>query len=103
MRRTPVHKPVDFRLMIPQKVGVLYVDSQGPVPLSVTVSICDNVNSAKGDDLKQIVRLPALNSTESRVAVSSLLETMTETMVRTPTASVSRCQRDGLLLLFANI
>ena len=55
MRRTPVHKPVDFRLMIPQKVGVLYVDSQGPVPLSVTVSICDNVNSAKGDDLKQIV------------------------------------------------
>jgi hypothetical protein len=29
MRRTPVHKPVDFRLMIPQEVGVLYVDSHG--------------------------------------------------------------------------
>ena len=38
--------------------------------------------------LKQIVKLPALNSTESRVAVSSLLETMIETMIRTPTAYI---------------
>ena len=73
MRRTPVHKPVDFRLMIPQKVGVLYVDSQGPVPLSVTVSICDNVNSAKGDDLKQIVRLPALNLSVSAGLIASTM------------------------------
>ena len=66
----------------------------GPVPHRATVFIRDVVDFAKEDDLKQIVELPALNSTESRVSVSSLLETMTETMIRTPTASISRCQRD---------
>lgn len=68
--------------------------AMGPVPHRATVLIRDVVDFAKEDDLKQIVKLPALNSTESRVAVSSLLETMTETMIRTPTASISRCQRD---------
>lgn len=68
--------------------------AMGPVPHRATVFIRDVVDFAKEDDLKQIVELPALNSTESRVAVSSLLETMTETMIRTPTASISRCQRD---------
>ena len=67
--------------------------AMGPVPHRATVLIRDVVDFAKEDDLKQIVELPALNSTESRVAVSSLLETMTETMIRTPTASISRCQR----------
>jgi hypothetical protein len=68
--------------------------AKGPVPLRATVAIPGESRLAKGDDLKQIVELPALNSTESIVAVSSLLETMTETMIRTPTASISRCQRD---------
>ena len=68
--------------------------AMGPVPHRATVLIRDVVDFAKEDDLKQIVELPALNSIESRVAVSSLLETMTETMIRTPTASISRCQRD---------
>ena len=67
--------------------------AMGPVPHRATVLIRDVVDFAKEDDLKQIVELPALNSTESRAAVSSLLETMTETMIRTPTASISRCQR----------
>ena len=66
----------------------------GPVPCRATVAICEVVNCAKSDDLKQIVKLPALNSTESKVAVSSLLETMTETMIRTPSASFSRSQQD---------
>ena len=70
---------------------MLYVDSHGAVFLRrATVSIREVVGLAKGNDLKQIVELPALNSTESRVAVSSLLETMAETMIRTPTASFSR-------------
>ena len=77
--------------------------AMGPVPHRATVLIRNVVDFAKEDDLKQIVELPALNSTESRVAVSSLLETMTETMIRTPTASISRCQRDYLLLLCKNI
>ena len=68
--------------------------AMGPVPHRATVLIRDVVDFAKEDDFKQIVELPALNSTESSVAVSSLLETMTETMIRTPTASISRCQRD---------
>ena len=80
--------------MIPPNVGVLYVDSHGAGPHRATVLIRDVVDFAKEDDLKQIVELPALNSTESKVAVSSLLETMTETMIRTPTALISRCQRD---------
>ena len=42
------------------KRTVLYVDSQGPVPLSVTVAILSVSGLAKGDDLKQIVQLPAL-------------------------------------------
>jgi len=67
--------------------------AKGPVPLRATVAILSGSKLSKGDDLKQIVELPALNSTESRVSVSSLLETRTETMVRTPTASISRCQR----------
>ena len=54
--------------------------AMGPVPHRATVLIRNVVDFAKEDDLKQIVELPALNSTESRVAVSSLLETMTETM-----------------------
>ena len=66
----------------------------GPVPCRATVAICEVVNCAKSDDLKQVVKLPALNSTESRVAVSSLLETMAETMIRTPPASFSRSQQD---------
>jgi hypothetical protein len=33
--------------------------AKGPVPLRATVSIRDTVNTAKGDDLKQIVELPA--------------------------------------------
>ena len=56
--------------------------AKGPVPLRATVAIPNVSRLAKGNDLKQIVQLPALNSTESRVAV------------RTPTASISRCQRD---------
>ena len=56
--------------------------AKGPVPLRATVAIPNVSRLAKGNDLKQIVQLPALNSTESRVSV------------RTPTASISRCQRD---------
>lgn len=41
---------------------VLYVDSRGAVfPHRATVSICGSVSTAKGDDLKQIVKLPARN------------------------------------------
>lgn len=40
---------------------VLYVDSHGAVfPHRATVSICGSVSTVKGDDLKQIVKLPAL-------------------------------------------
>lgn len=39
--------------------------AMGPVPHRATVSICDSVNTAKGDDLKQIVELPALNLSAS--------------------------------------
>ena len=93
-RALAICKPVE-RLIFYVRVlwqTVLYVDHNGAcLPTGQGRLI---VKIAKGDDLKQIVELPALNSTESWVAVSSLYETMTETMVRTPTASISRCQRD---------
>lgn len=97
-RALAICKPVE-RLIFYVRVlwqTVLYVDHNGAClptgALPAELPVCQD--GKRGCCVKQIVELPALNSTESWVAVSSLLETMTETMVRTPTASISRCQRD---------
>ena len=82
--------------MIPRNVGALYVNRQGAsFPIGCMLPRIESLSSEQREvGVKQRVELPALNSTESRVAISSLLETMTATMVRTPTASISRCRRD---------
>ena len=50
----------------------------GPVPHRATVSICNSVNTAKGDDLKQIVELPALNLSASAGLTATLKRNIQE-------------------------
>ena len=64
LRRTPVHKPVNDRLMIPLATcsGVLYVKRNGAVPPQRSCFRFAVLSSLqRGNCVKQIVKLPALN------------------------------------------
>ena len=62
LRRTPVHKPVNDRLMIPHDVGVLYVKRNGAVPPQRSCFRFAVLSSLqRGNCVKQIVERPARN------------------------------------------